>query len=275
MRTTTVDIDVDRMGRTTVVSHPPDGRPVGGEDENVTEPALKAHRTVSRVTSILEHVAQQPRVPLSRLTTILDAPKSSVFALVKGLVSEGYLVEDELGYSLGPAVANLLRSEGPTLADIAQATLVELRDLFDETVMLATRVGDSLIYIASAESRQPIRYSAPLRVRRPLYPTSTGKVFLAWSTRRRRRTYLRSLIDDERTLLDAEAELEQVRREGVSYNRGETLPDVSAVARPILVRDEVVGVIAVAGPTVRMPPTLDHAPEALAQATGRLAERLS
>ncbi|MGH3520066.1 MAG: IclR family transcriptional regulator [Haloechinothrix sp.] len=242
----------------------------------MSESAAKAHRTVSRVTTILESVAAHPAgVRLSELAVILDAPKSSVFGLVKGLVSTGYLIEDSGSYHLGPALGNLLTAERPNLAEAARPSLEALRDEFDETAMLSTNAGDSMVYIESAESRQLIRYTAPLRVRRPLYPPSAGKVILAFWPLRRRDAYLKSVIHEPAKLQAAHRELEQVRSDGVAFNRGETLPDVSAAARPIVVHDRVVAVIAVAGPTTRISDRLPAIADALIEATRSAVVRLS
>lgn len=243
---------------------------------SVTESTAKSHRTVSRVTAILESAAAHPDgVRLGTLVTTLDAPKSSVFGLVKGLVSTGYLVENGGSYHLGPALGNLLTAERPNLADAARPSLEQLRDTFGETAMIGTSVGDSVVYIAAAESQQLIRYSAPLRVRRPLYPPSAGKVLLSFWSPSRRDSYLRSIIDDPDKLAAARAELGQVHAEGFAINRGETLPDVSATARPIMVRGEVLAAMAVAGPTTRIAERLPEIADALAEATRTVAARLS
>jgi DNA-binding IclR family transcriptional regulator len=165
------------------------------------------HRTVARVTMILEVVARSPAgVRLTRLADALDAPKSSVFSLVKGLVSSGYLAEDRATYHLGPAVYALLDVNRPSLAQIAKPYLVALQEEYDETVMLATQVGDSVVYLSKIESSQLIRYSAPLRTRRPLWPTSTGKCLLAHLPQRRRDRLLSNWFanDGERFRVDAE-----------------------------------------------------------------------
>lgn len=241
----------------------------------MAESVAKSHRTVSRVTAILELAAERPGVRLATLAAALDAPKSSVFGLVKGLVSTGYLVEEAGGYHLGPALGSLLAAERPDLADAARPSLEELRDTFGETAMIGTAVGESVVYTAAAESRQLIRYSAPLRVRRPLYPPSAGKVLLASWPARRREAYLRSILDDPEAFERARHELERVGVEEVATNRGETLPDVSAAARPIVVRGRVVAAMAVAGPTTRISDRLPDIAEALVGATQATASRLS
>ncbi|MDJ1136974.1 IclR family transcriptional regulator [Streptomyces iconiensis] len=241
----------------------------------MSEPVAKEHRTVSRVTGILESVARQGGARMHELAEALDAPKSSVFGLVKGLVSTGYLTEERGVYRLGPALGSLLSPSAPDVIEAATPSLEALRDEFGETAMLGTAVGDSLIYIAAAESQQLIRYSAPLRTRRPLYPPSAGKVILACRSARRRDSYLDAVLPSAVERKAARDELARVWADGVAFNRGETLPDVSAAARPILVRGEVRGVIAVAGPTSRILDRLPAVARALTGAVESAAVRLS
>ncbi|MFD9958152.1 IclR family transcriptional regulator [Amycolatopsis sp. NPDC058986] len=240
----------------------------------MTESAAREHRTVSRVTGILESVAREGGARMHELAATLDAPKSSVFGLVKGLVSTGYLVEDSGVYRLGPALANLSPAGKPDIVAAARPSLEDLRAEFDETATLSVGVGDALIYLDTVESGQLIRYSPPLRVRRPLYPPSAGKVLLAYLPERRRETYLASVLPEDR-IPAARAELDLVRADGVAFNRGETLPDVSAAARPVLIGGGPVAVIAVAGPTSRILDRLPAIAEALIDATAAVAGRLS
>ncbi|MFJ2766440.1 IclR family transcriptional regulator [Streptomyces sp. NPDC087300] len=226
------------------------------------------------MTGILEYVSRRGEARMQELADALDAPKSSVFGLVKGLVSTGYLVELHGSYRLGPALGSLLPRPARDLAAAALHTLEALRDHFGETAMLGTAVGDSLVYASAAESPQLIRYSAPLRTRRPLYPPSAGKVLLAHRPEHRRDACLRALLPDPARYAAARADLAEVRATGVAFNRGETLPDVTAAARPVLVDGEVRAVIAVAGPTSRTADRLPDIADALLDAVGSVAARL-
>lgn len=249
---------------TSATGHSLDGRPE------------KGHRTVTRVITVLEVVAADPHgVRLSVLAGILEAPKSSVFSLVKGLVATGYLLEDNGLYTLGPAVGALLAPSRPTLAESARPAMEELRSEFNETVMLAIAVANSVVYVATVESTQFIRYSAPLRRRRPLYPTSSGKCLLAFMSERRRLSYLAEHIADPEARAAAAAELVEVAEKRVAYNRGETIPDVTAVASIIQsARGRSLASLAMAGPTSRMAGKLEDAATAVRLAAIAVSQRL-
>lgn len=238
------------------------------------EGAAKKHRTVSRVMTILELVAAAPDgITLATMVRELDAAKSSIHGLVKGLVAIGYLSEEDGTYRLGPAVTFLLAPGGPGLELSARPVMKQLQRDFDETVMLATRIGDSVTYIDTVESTQLIRYSAPLKVRRPMWPTSTGKCFLAHLGDARRASYLRDHFSSQSERESAAAELAEVRRNGYAVNRGETLPDISAVASPIVTKGRVLACLAIAGPSPRFGPSLDAAADAVCAAARQFAVR--
>lgn len=154
-----------------------------------TQPAGKEHRTVSLVMGILEEAARFPHgVRLSTLTTELKAPKSSLHALTKGLVALGYLTETDGTYFVGPAVGTLLSRAPASVEEAARPLLAELRDQFDESVMLSRYVGDGVVYSESFESTQIIRYSVPPANSPTALSDKFGKVFSRVVPRRIRRT---------------------------------------------------------------------------------------
>jgi DNA-binding IclR family transcriptional regulator len=237
----------------------------------MSDAMARKHRTVSRVTTILEAAGQsRDGVRLAGLAILLDAPKSSVHGLVKGLVATGYLEEQAGVYRLGPALDVLVRPVGHDIALSARRSLEDLQQSCDETAMLCRLVGDAVVYVDMVESRQMIKYSAPLNRRRPLYPTSAGKCFLAHFSPRKQEVYLAENVEESQRGAVVE-ELHRVRQQGFAINRGETVPDVSAAASPIIVHGRVVGCLAVAGPTVRMADKLERVTERLCQEAVRVA----
>src|SRR5271165_6481217 len=67
----------------------------------------KSHRTIDRVTRILEEVVYNPGMTFAELVRALDAPKSSVHGFIRGLLASGWLYEEQHRFYLGPAVYGL------------------------------------------------------------------------------------------------------------------------------------------------------------------------
>ncbi|MGX7729229.1 IclR family transcriptional regulator [Rhodococcus sp. 2H158] len=236
----------------------------------------KEHRTVSRVTTILELVARSENGSrFADITAAIDAPRSSVHVLVKGLVANGYLHEEGGRYTIGSAVRALLAAPTVPIDSAARPGMEALHHKFNETVMLSFLVGDAVVYTDVIESTQMIRYSAPLRTRRPLYPTSSGKCFLAYAGETFRENYLAAHIPDEDMREQVRAELRTIADEGVAINRGQTLPDVSGVSVPIFGNGHLLAVLAIAGPTTRIADRLDEFAAAAKEEAHHISARLT
>lgn len=214
----------------------------------------REHRTVSRIASILEAAAHtRDGVRLSTIADELDAPKSSVHGLLKGLVAVGYLTEQGGGYVIGPAVQMLVQAaEQPPLTGRARPVMSRLHRLFDETVILGTRAGDSILYLSSIESTQLVKYSPPINKRRPLLPTSMGKVYLAELPPRQLDRYLRRQVPEDTARAAYLEELEEIRGTGVAFNHAETVPGVFGAASGIRQAGRLVGCLTIAGPLERL-----------------------
>ncbi|KAM9863683.1 IclR family transcriptional regulator [Leucobacter sp. BZR 635] len=242
-----------------------DTAPQRSDDENETNvdggemADAKPHRTVSRVTDVLEMVASAGSDGL-RLMDIADqlaAPRSSTHGLVKGLEAQGYLTERNSRYTLGNAIGSLLSPRAGAETEATRDAMLALQAQFNETVMLGVRVGDNVVYLHSLESLQLVRYSAPLRVRRPLYPTSSGRCFLAFATDGDRDRYLQANVEAAQVpaLLD---ELAEIRESYVAVNQGDTVADVYGVSAPIFDASGIARTLSVAGPKHRL---IDQIPE--------------
>lgn len=240
----------------------------------MTQREAKEHRTVSRVTTILERVAaEQDGARLADIAELLLAPKSSVFGLVNGLVATGYLRAENGRYSIGPAISALLAPSSSSIEELVQPVMRTLQQRYNETVSLCVRVGSTVVYTNSIESTHVIRYATPFRERRPLYPTSAGKCFLAYGSKSLRQNYLENRFSEEQ-IEHILAELAQVKSTGLALNRGETLPDVSAVATPLLISGQLTYCLAVAGPTSRISSQLDLIGQTLKEEVAALEHKI-
>ncbi|GAB3449372.1 IclR family transcriptional regulator [Actinophytocola sediminis] len=230
---------------------------------------------MGRIAAILEAAAADEGIRLSALASMLDAPKSSVHGLLKGLVSVGYLAEVDGGYSLGPAIQVLLgQVERPLLEEVAAGTMRDLRDEFDETVLLGHRMGDSIVYLSSVESHQLIKYVARLNTRRPVLPTSMGKIYLAELDPADLNSYLADRIPNARRRRELAVQLAEVAATGVAVNRNETVPGLTGVAAGIRERDELVACLSIVGPSDRLLPQLKRVRKAARAAADRITAQL-
>jgi DNA-binding IclR family transcriptional regulator len=178
------------------------------------------HRTVDRVTRILEEVVYNPGVTFAELARALDAPKSSVHGFIRGLLAKGWLYEQQRRFYLGPAVYGLTLASGHIRAGLV--THADLAALHEETglaVFLGVQAGDHLIYIAEAGGDAVASFEARSNIRRILLATAGGKALLAARPDAEREAYLRRRGAAEADRVDRFLqEYEQIRRTRIATN---------------------------------------------------------
>jgi len=212
-----------------------------------------SHRGVERVARILEAAASEPHgIRLVDIASLLDAPRSSIHSLLKGLVSVGYLEERDGRYLIGSALQSLLAPHQTSwIVNLAGNDVTRLSRALGETALIGTRVGDSIVYVFQAESQQSIHYTARVGERRGLFPTSMGKLYVAAMGDADIERFLENRPNLDRTA--ALADIEAIRREDIAYNRQETVEGVVAAASPIRYADgTIAAAISIAGPVYRM-----------------------
>lgn len=105
--------------------------------------------------------------------------------------------------------------------------------------MLGIRAGNQLVYVAQKNPTDPRRFAVQFSQTLPLYASASGKMMLSGLSE----TVIRSLYPEEdlqpltnqtiTTVTALLAELETIRNEGISYNRGESVEGISCISAPI------------------------------------------
>jgi len=258
-----------------------------------TKPAAKArspreHKlgATARSFAILDHVAaSHDPVDVHDIIGSLKLPKATAYRLVDWFVGHGYLAREPGRKRLvvGPRLINLafgvlsasMRNDAPHLV------LQRLVRSLNETCNIGTLLNGEVIYLDRVEAEHwPLRLHYKSGSRVPLHCSAIGKLFLALAPSPRRQRLLQSLelrrftdhtITDKSKL---EAELRQIRKEQVSFDREEYLVGVVCVAVPIIGKNgETLAALAIQAPEARMnlQTARGHLP-ALRRAAAELAE---
>lgn len=185
-----------------------------------SKPDPQNHRTVDRVTQILEEVVYHPGMTFAELVRALGAAKSSVHGFIRGLVAKGWLYEDQHRFYLGPAVYGLTLASGHIRAGlVTHEDLSALHKVTGVAVFLGVQAGDHLIYVAEAGSDDAAGFEARSNIRRTLLMTAGGKALLAAQPQAERESYLRRTSTDEAELVDRFlAEYDQIKRTRIATN---------------------------------------------------------
>jgi DNA-binding IclR family transcriptional regulator len=182
--------------------------------------APNRHRTIDRVTQILEEVVYRPGMTFAQLARTLDAPKSSVYGFIQGLLTAGWLYEDRHRFYLGPSVYGLTLASGHIRAGlVTHADLDDLHTATGTTVFLGVQAGDNLIYVAEAGSETLTGFAARSNIRRTVLETAGGKALLAAMPENLRSSYLRRWHATERQLVQEFInEFESIKRTRIARN---------------------------------------------------------
>ncbi|MDD9943865.1 MAG: IclR family transcriptional regulator [Myxococcales bacterium] len=227
---------------------------------------MSSPQSVARVIHILEALcASSEPLSLADLSRSLETPKSSMAALLRGLVEADFVSVSDGVYQLAPGAfglgsALLAARRRIQSSDLIRAGMRKLAERSGETVLLAVRdtSGTTLTYVDMIESHNAVRFSVALGDRRPLYCTAAGRVLLAAGTQADQRRYLKQLKPsrltaatetDKRKLHEA---IEAARQSGVAQTNSQAA-DAAAGTAAVLRNDagEVLGALVLAAPTSR------------------------
>jgi len=240
----------------------------------------------ARSFAILEHVAGS-RAPVDVLDIIasLKLPKATAYRLVDWFVTHGYLTREPGRRRLivGPKLTNLAFGalSASMRNDTPHVVLQRLVHTLDETCNIGTMLNGDVVYLDRVEAEHwPLRLHYTIGSRVPVHCSAIGKLYLALAAAPRRRRLLQSLelrrftphTITDRARLDAE--LRQIRKEHLSFDRQEYLVGVICMAVPVIGRNgELLAALAIQAPEARMNvQTARGHLAALRGAAGELAE---
>lgn len=240
----------------------------------------------ARTFAILDLVARSnAAIEVADVIEELALPKATAYRLVDGLVSSGYLAREPVRKRLtvGSRLTGLaFGAMRASMRDCGRhALLRRLAHQVNETCNIGVILNGEIVYLDRVEAEHwPLRLHFTAGSRVPLHCSAIGKLYLALLPARRRQRLLQSLElrrFTESTITDRlqlEAELKQIRKEQVSFDREEYLAGVVCVAAPVVGRNgEMLAAIAIQAPQARMTvaKAREHMP-ALSGAAAALAE---
>jgi len=195
---------------------------------------------------VLRFLASQPDpVPLERLATALDLPRSTAYHLVNAMIEQDFVthIAEERRYCLGVAAfeVGIGYARQAPLQRIAHRPLAGLVDRIGHSAHLAVPHGRDVLYVV--EERAPGR--APLvsdvGVRLPAHLTASGRAILAALPA----SQVRALYPDRNAFVDRHgrgprslralrAVLIETRQRGYATEDGEVTPGFASVAAAVL-----------------------------------------
>ncbi|RBM14114.1 IclR family transcriptional regulator [Prauserella sp. PE36] len=233
-----------------------EGRPGGG-------PVVGA-QTISRAFAVLRLFREhRGDLGVGMISKELGLNVSTTHRIVRALVSEGYLAqnEDSERYYLGTGALLLGQAAHRNFGlDVVYPVLQQVAASTGESVNLGVLSGDTAVVVERIESAKPLRFTQPPGTRVPLHASSMGKVLLAFNAETEQRM-LRGVKRLEQltpntfgTPKELRSELERTRARGWSIDNEELTQGVRCVGAPICDGAGIArAAIAIQAPAVRVP----------------------
>ena len=200
----------------------------------------------TRTLLVLRFLAAQPGpVPLERLASALELPRSTAYHLVNAMIEQGFVthIVEERRYCLGIAAfeVGIGYARQAPLQRIANRPLAALVDGIGHSAHLAVPHGRDVLYVL--EERAPGR--APLvtdvGVRLPAHLTASGRAIMAALPAHQ----VRALYPDRSAFVDRHGRgprslsalrrvLTETRHRGYATEDGEVTPGFASVAVAVL-----------------------------------------
>ena len=200
----------------------------------------------TRTLMVLRFLAAQPDpVPLERLASALQLPRSTAYHLVNAMIEQGFVthIAEERRYCLGVAAfeVGIGYARQAPLQRIAHRPLAALVDRIGHSAHLAVPHGRDVLYVL--EERAPGR--APLvtdvGVRLPAHLTASGRAILAALPA----SQVRALYPNKTAFVDRHGRgpqslsglrsvLSETRQRGYAAEDGEVTPGFASVAAAVL-----------------------------------------
>ena len=213
---------------------------------------------------VVEYVVQTGRaVSVAELTRTLELPKPTAHRICATLEEMRMLARDPMarGVTVGPRLARLALNallasseDGPR-----RRILRSVVDEAGETCTLTVMDGDEVLCLDRVESTNPLQVQLYAGSRVPLHCTASGKLFLAFLAKAKRRKLLHAVALKPHTgntiveLPALENELDGIRKAKLSIDNEEYLPGLAAMAVPIFdARGTVCAALSLNAPAARM-----------------------
>jgi DNA-binding IclR family transcriptional regulator len=145
--------------------------------------AVKGAQSFSRSSEVLQVIADSPEpAGLAYLMARLQLTRPTLYRILASLEAEELIRKrPDKTYELGLRLVTLARKAlaESDIRKIAREQLEWLRDQTGETVHLAVRSGEELVYVDKIESTALVRMTSTIGTRVPFHSSAVGKGFLS------------------------------------------------------------------------------------------------
>lgn len=211
-------------------------------------------QVIARAAAILRALENEAAgLSLGQIAQRVNLARSTVQRIVAALEAERFVMAASPNgrVRLGPALLRLASSVRTDFVSIAHPFLVKLSNELRETVDLAVIKKDRLVFVDQVIGSQRLRAVSAVGETFPLYCTANGKAYLAELDDKEIERLIGRIYEARTpktltTLEELLADLKQVRRAGVAFDREEHTLGICAAG--VVLRDLLGNYVAISVP---------------------------
>lgn len=217
-------------------------------------------KVIEGAFAILHTLFEHERMGIRELGKSLGLPKTTIFRIIKTLVSLNIVEQDsDEQYHLGLALSQYGTRVNASLniVTVSSPFMKNLARELGETINLGILYENQILMVHS-EFGEPYTLQLILKPVTPLYCSSIGKLFLAYQDAAARADYFRQelpkrTINTIVTPKQFEAERKDIVANGTAHDREEYEYGLSCISAPIFGSDgKIAAALSVSGPTTRL-----------------------
>lgn len=219
--------------------------------------------TVGKALDVLDLVASFDRpVRFNEVLARSPFPKATLYRFVQTLTKTGMLAYDPDRHTYAPGL-RLVRLahtawRQASLAPIARPYVEEISAQVGETIHVAQMEGGQVLFVDKVKAVDMFETMARVGKVAPGYCTGVGKAILAFlpcgerDRALKQQAYMRYTPSTHADRESLEAELADIRKQGIAYDREEHERSIISIAAPILTDSgSVIGSLSIATSTSR------------------------
>ena len=242
-------------------------------------------RVIARAADILKTLGQHPEgLTLREIANRVNLPRSTVQRIVKALDDANFVIaaSPTSGVRLGPALTSLASfAKEIDILQICRPLLVKLNKDCGETVDFAVFGNDKAVVVDQIPGVHSLVAVTAIGSSLPLHASATGKALLAelaphdFASLRKRYRLVQFTKNTIKDWAELEAELTQIRRDGIAYDMEECFVGIRCAAKTVHGPDGEIGAVSIPVPKERFESTKDSLVQILQRRCGTLQRRFA
>lgn len=242
-------------------------------------------RSINRAIDILQaFTIERPNLTIEEITQMTKIPHSTVYRILCTLETRGLVKFDEKSLQYKPGLRLLefgfLLSSVLDVSKEAEDILADLQLKTGQTVLMAAKDADEILYIFKKEKQEGLKFSSFVGQRRPYIYGVLGPALLAFLPDKEIERILQLPVTEHatHTLRDPSVvreRLKQIRSDRYYIETNETNLGVTGIGSPVIgLNSEAIAAIGIIGPAVEIDDQLDGFKHLIVEASERISLKL-